>query len=251
MSKIHKKTGNICLICCEEMNGNGILLHKTRRQTHKLCEECGTAYISSVIEQATKNLRHNVRHKVNVINCPGSYHGELRNQCKKEIKITDLNVSHNSKLYTDIFRICYIMKNPNMYLCPNPECGEIIETNPCDYNKRTQCYSCSYVWCRNCQRSPFHEGKSCLEIEAEEKNTETGKLLWEKIGKGEVKFCPQCRSPTEKVKDEQGRFVACNKIICSQCRLKWCWLCSKPGIDYAHYNPENKTGCANRLWEGT
>ena len=32
MSKIHKKTGSVCMICDEEIGNDGILFHKTRRQ---------------------------------------------------------------------------------------------------------------------------------------------------------------------------------------------------------------------------
>ena len=41
MAKIHKSTKESCLICCSEISDNlYVLLHKTRRQTHKLCRDC-------------------------------------------------------------------------------------------------------------------------------------------------------------------------------------------------------------------
>ncbi len=250
MSKIHTKTGNICPVCCDEIEDEGIVLHKTRRQTHKLCVDCGTGYLTPLVAQATENLRQNIRHKASIIKCPGTYHGELRNQCLVEVDLRTIVVSQTSPLYTDIFRISYVLQNLNVYVCPNKKCGDLVETHPDDPISRTTCQSCSYVWCKRCQLSPFHDGMSCLEHEAKHNDTPTGKLILEKKAKGDLEFCPQCRVPTEKVRNKEGKFVACNKIVCSHCRIKWCWLCKAIGIDYDHFNPKSKSRCANKLWEG-
>jgi hypothetical protein len=136
-------------------------------------------------------------------------------------------------------------------VCPNRECGDLVETHPDDPITRTECQSCHFIWCRNCQLSPYHDGMSCIENEAKQSETPTGKLIWEKNQKGDLEFCPQCRTPTEKVRNADGKFVACNKIICAHCQNKWCWLCKATGIDYDHYNFKSKSRCANKLWEGT
>ena len=251
MSRIHNKTKSICPICCDIIENDGIFLHKTRRQTHKLCLECGTIYLSSSIKKLTENLKLNIKHKTSLIKCPGTYHGQLRNQCKQLIDISQIKVSEKSSLYTDIFRISYALQNPNIYLCPNNNCGNLIETQPNNYlNLRTECQFCHYIWCRGCQMSPYHEGMSCLEYEARQLKTENGKLICSKIAKGQLKFCPTCRIPTEKVTNSNGKFVACNKILCTRCNIKWCWLCSAFNIDYNHYNIKNKSFCANKLWFG-
>lgn len=248
MSKIHKKTGNTCPVCCEDIK-DGIILHKTRRQTHKLCIDCCNSFLNPFIKQATKNLRQNIRHRISIIKCTGTYHGELRNHCKHELDFRYIELPKNSPLATDIFRISYVLSYPNVYLCPNENCGDVVETDPDSPDLKLTCQSCQKIWCRNCQLSPYHEGLSCMEYEAKQNNTSTGKLMWEKIQKGEIKFCPQCRSPVEKVKNNEGKFVGCNKIICTHCKSKWCWFCKEVGIDYDHFNPNSNTRCSNKLWE--
>jgi hypothetical protein len=248
MSKSDKRN---CIICDEIIKKDSIFLHKTRRQTHILCRECGVGYLSPLIEKATENLRNNIRDKVTIIKCPGTYHGQLRNKCIKNIDIRDIFISDKLPLYTSVFRILYTLSNANLYLCPSKDCGEIVETHPDHPISRTMCQTCNFIWCRLCQTSPYHEGMSCLEYECFKNNTENGKFILEKKLKGDLEFCPSCRVPTEKVKDENGTFVSCNKIICSQCNSKWCWLCKAVDIDYDHYNEKSKNHCANKLWYGT
>ena len=105
-----------CIICCDIIKKDIIFLHKTRRQIHVLCTECGIGYLTPLIEQATENLRNNIRHKLTIIKCPGTYHGELRNKCRKNIDIKDIFISDKLPLYTSIFRILYTLSNPNLYL---------------------------------------------------------------------------------------------------------------------------------------
>jgi hypothetical protein len=250
MSKIHMKTGDTCIICCDELKDNGIIMHKTRRQTHKLCLDCCYAYLTPLVLKATENIRNNIRHNISHVSCPGSYHGEVRNRCKRYVDLSLIEVPKKSKLYTDIFRISYVLENPNVFTCPNKDCGDVIETDPIDPELKTICHTCGYIWCRNCQTSPYHDGMSCMEKESLERNTPTGKLISEKIRKGDMKFCPQCRAPTEKIRNIEGKFVGCNKIYCTNCGINWCWFCKETYIEYNHFNPENNNNCSNKLWEG-
>lgn len=250
MSKIHTKTGNTCLICCDDVQNNCIIIHKTRRQTHSLCNECGTTYLSNLIDQTINNLRKNIRNKASIIKCPGSYHGAHRNHCQKETDIGAISIPESSPLYTDIFRILYLSKHENTYMCPNKECGELVETNPYS-SPRTECPSCKYVWCRNCQRYPFHDGMGCLEAELLEDTTNSGRYLREMVKQGNIKYCPVCRNLTEKLKHDDGSFQGCNKIWCGCCNTKWCWLCGEKNIDYDHYNFSSGKRCSGKLWEGS
>jgi len=195
MSKYHKRN---CIICDEIIKKDSIFLHKTRRETHILCRECGVGYLTPLIEQATENLRNNIRGKVTIIKCPGTYHGQLRNKCIKNIDIQDIFISDKLRLYTNIFRILYTLSNANLYLCPSKDCGEIVETHPVHPISRTMCQTCNFIWCRSCQTSPCHEGMSCLEYECFKNNTENGKFILEKKLKGDLEFCPSCRVPHRK-----------------------------------------------------
>ena len=246
--KIHRRTSGACPVCTEEITKDGILLHKTRRQTHRLCLDCGTAYLTPLLKTLTNNLRQSIHHDCISVRCPGTYNGLVRNRCSCKIDVRSLSVPPATKLATDIFRLAYVLENPDHHICLNSNCGEVVESM--SHSAVTECPSCNTTWCHRCLAQPFHEGMSCIEYEASEKNTDLGRFFSEKEAKGELKFCPQCRTPTEKVKNSKGEFVGCNKIACENCGAYWCWLCGALGIDYLHYNAKNPDGCASRLWEG-
>ena len=196
MSKIHKKTGSTCIICDESLTkDNSITFHKTRRQTHSLCLDCGVEYLSPILIQATKNVRKNMRKGVDKIKCPGSIHGEHRNICKYITTFSSLHIPE-SKISLDVFRLNYVLQTPNVYICPDINCGQLVDIDH-EYNGNNLiCYGgCMTSWCRHCLISPYHNGKSCIEAEAENNNTENGKLIFELKNQGKLKFCPICRSP--------------------------------------------------------
>jgi hypothetical protein len=238
--KIHKKTGSSCIVCDEQIEENHIVLHKTRRQSHKMCLTCGEGYLAPIFHLITENLRKNIR--TTTIRCPGSYHSAGRNQCTTRVDITRLVIPDSADIYTSLVRIQFVLSNYNVFVCPNSECGNIVEVNPTDL-PRTECHSCNTIWCRNCHNSPYHDKMSCIEYEACQNQTENGKYIWEMKTQGLLNFCPQCRVPTLK---RDG----CNKIVCITCGGKWCWLCKDIGIDYGHFNSLGVNPCANRLWEG-
>lgn len=243
MSKIHKKTGSVCLICDENIDSKSVLLHKTTRQTHRLCQDCSIGYFKPILQQACNNIRKNIRKGIGNIKCPGSYHCKPRNQCKHMISIHDIIVPDNSPISLDVFRLSYVIDNPCCYLCPEEKCGEIIVIDEQYNGSYLQCGACNTNWCCHCLAQPYHTGKSCIEFEATNTNSENGKLILDMKSKGLLKFCPRCRTPICK-------HNGCNKIICTSCAVKWCWLCSSSEIDYDHYNPANVIGCSGKLWEG-
>ena len=104
-------------------------------------------------------------------------------------------------------------------------------------------YGCKITWCKDCLITPYHEYKSCIEVEYENKKSENGKFIWDMNNKGLLKFCPDCKAPSIK---NNG----CNKMICSNCNVIWCWLCLTTQIDYDHYNTILSGLCKGKLWEG-
>ena len=242
MSKkiIHTITKNKCLIC-EEKTDNGIILHKTRRQTHSLCLECSKGYLIPELKKNTNNIRQNIRTNMNLIKCPGTIYGCHRNMCKKYIDIRNIKFKKDSEINTYIFRILYTLDNKNCYICPNKNCGNIIEVNEFNFDTNTICQECNITWCRNCNISPYHKGMTCLEYDLVQNKSENSKYILKLREKGKLKFCPLCKTPT--IKNE-----GCNKMVCVNCKIKWCWLCGEPNIDYDHYNINNNTTCGNKLW---
>lgn len=244
MSKLHQITGSKCIICEEPLIKNdSILFHKTRRQTHSLCIDCGVGYLSPILAQATSNIRKNLRKGVEYIKCPGSIHGEHRNLCRHVKSLHFLNVP-DCELSLDLFRLQYVLETPHSFLCPESKCGQVVEIDPEYVDNNLVCYGgCETSWCRNCLVSPYHVGKSCIEVEADNNNTENGKLIFELKNQGKLKFCPKCRAPSIK---NNG----CNKMVCGSCGGKWCWLCGQDSVDYDHFSYNGVGLCNGKLWEG-
>ncbi len=242
MSKLHKKTGSTCMIC-DEKPDKSIIFHKTRRQTHMMCLDCGIGYLKPIITIATNNVRKNIRVDSGIIRCPGSVKGQTRNMCKHVIELGNLEVP-DCEISIDIFRLIYVIQNDNSYICPESKCGQVVEVDSEYIGNQIVCQGgCMASWCIHCMVSPFHTGKSCIEVEAESMNTENGKMIWELKTKGKLKFCPCCRSPC--IKND-----GCNKMVCASCHKNWCWLCLSPNIDYNHYNSSNVGQCTGKLWQG-
>ena len=241
MSKLHTITGISCIICDEKEN-NMIELHKTRRQTHKICYDCTTGYFRPILEQITNNLRKNIKRDNYMIKCPGTYHSNNSNKCKKTINIKDICISDKHEIHIDLFRILYVLSTNEAYLCPNKKCGEILHIDYIYDGKRLECISCLESWCKECYYTPYHNNKSCLEVELEESKSDNAILISEMKKKGVLKLCPQCKAATIK---NSG----CNKMLCINCGIKWCWLCEKFTIDYDHFNEKSNNFCSNKLWE--
>lgn len=237
MSKIHKKTGNSCIICDEEIVKNKIKLHSSRRQSHNLCTDCGIGYLGPEIKKILFNMRMNI--KTNFIKCPGTYHCESRNKCKSIVAI-DIIEAPELPFSLDLWRIKHMLHNRNVFICNNLECKNIIEMDDI-YNIHMECNLCKTSWCKSCLISPYHEDYSCYEKKIENDTSPNGKYILEMKEQGNLKLCPRCRSPTMKVD-------GCNKMICSICNIKWCWLCNTINIDYDHYNEHNESRCAGKLW---
>ena len=93
MSKIHQKTGYVCLVCDEKIEEeNTVHLHKTRRQSHNMCTECAVGYFQPLLDDITNNLRRNIRRDMQFVPCPGAYHSVLSNRCKHTIDVTNILV---------------------------------------------------------------------------------------------------------------------------------------------------------------
>jgi len=69
------------------------------------------------------------------------------------------------------------------------ECGQII------------CYSCGETW---------HKGKTCQQV------LDDDFKLYSSDNK--VKWCPRCKSKTEKT-------AGCNHMTCALCKFEYCWRC--------------------------
>ena len=248
MSKIHRKTNKICSICCDEITDDGILLHKTRRQTHILCCDCGQGYLSPLIKQKITQLRNNIKlNKTYIFPCSGSYHSNIRNNCNCNIIIGGLHINNTIELYKEYIRLYTLLYFPDCYPCQTPECNNIIHST----TSELKCVDCDKSWCKFCLKQPYHIGMNCTEYDINITDSSDSKLINKMNIEGELKYCPQCNFATIKEKDEHGNYTGCMKITCGLCQTTWCWLCGQINIDYSHYNSDLPSSCSNKLWKGT
>jgi len=241
--RLLSKTGSTCSVCTSQIEKNPIILHKTKRQIHCLCDYCAKHYLTPITENITKSLQKGIRRNVNNIQCSGCYYSNTRNICKTKIDITKIQIPPEWDLYTSIFRIKYILNSHYSLICPNTKCGSVIDVEENYNGEKITCFDCKQTWCRQCNVTPYHDNKTCIEYEIESKNCDNSKYIFELKEQGLLKFCPQCKTPILK---NSG----CNKMYCSLCNTKWCWICSSLNIDYDHYNANKNTSCSNKLWEG-
>lgn len=89
-SRLIEKTKNICMICDETIENGGIILHKTKRQVHILCEDCGNNYILEKLKSIMENIREGRYKDRACFECPGRMLGEHRNMCKHKIRCSEL-----------------------------------------------------------------------------------------------------------------------------------------------------------------
>lgn len=259
MAKIHKITKQSCIVCTddtEELHP----IHKTRRQTHSLCLTCLSAIADQRLSHVIRKYKNGLSPSTDeyLFQCPGTYCGVARNQCKHTIlyscfirrSVFDL-LSSTIQKKMRIVDVLY--KHRSAVMCPTTDCLQMYYNpfNPHPKNKKVTCYDCKVSWCSQCHTTPFHDDKTCAQHRIESDNTEFGQHVRDEIANGNMKLCPTCHVPTEKTRIKGGtQFEGCNKMHCAHCDTNWCWLCGTKGIDYDHFSSATSP-CRNLLWQNT
>ena len=242
------KTQSVCLTCTT-VSTTGSLIHRTRRQSHYMCGDCVLMYLRIELNKILSQMRAMRGAAVTelpTIPCPGKFCSEKRNLCQKSLSITEWMNVFPAELcekaeYTDLLRILAVVESSgSLAICQSADCLNAA----CRSGPIFSCALCKVTWCANCGVSPHHVGLSCLQYRCNELSTldENEMVLMEMHRSGSLRFCPVCSHGVTK---DGG----CNKIVCSRCGTKWCWLCGESGIDYGHFNVTNGGSCGNRLWE--
>ena len=104
-----------------------------------------------------------------------------------------------------------IESDPLVRWCTKPNCESYMRAEN-DKVQMLKCPKCSTEVCFNC-RDTWH-GKDVTCEEAMTKQLEG----WAEENKGNVSFCPMCRSKIEKNK-------GCNHMTCAYCEYEFCWAC--------------------------
>lgn len=238
----HRLSSKTCMLCSNEFESekDKVILHKTRRYTHIVCSCCLYDYIYSHYQQIIRQLGNYIKPSV-YITCSGSFYSKKRcNRCIKPVHLPSL--LKNSNVCSDtkhlIQSIIYIHHNFNhIFFCKI--CNDIVNIEHTQSIK-SNCPMCHTTFCTTCKCSPYHTNKSCIE----HKMSQVKDIyIIESMSNNILKACPVCFQLIEKTS-------GCNKMICSNCDMKWCWLCKEINIGYDHFSSieTNTSTCRNKLW---
>ncbi|KAJ4361630.1 hypothetical protein N0V95_001707 [Ascochyta clinopodiicola] len=123
------------------------------------------------------------------------------------------------------------------FLSECPFCDFKMECPPVDEDREFRCQStkCGKTSCRLCQRET-HIPLTCDEASKDGKLT-LRHVVEEAMSAALIRKCNQCNHPF--VKDH-----GCNKMSCTHCGNKQCYICSKNVDKYEHFGDVRKGHCA-------
>jgi len=182
-----------CSIC-----NNVTELYQLRRCQHQFCVECLEGWIVTHCNEGKP------------VFCPD------KNKCK-EICYFDVHTLLQDQQMKEKFEMQFIerslRKTEDFVWCPKCASGGFSEICPV-----VECEHCGYRFCKDCL--VVHDGLTCEDY-MEYKSLEDDEVVFRKMvksGKCHTKYCPKCRTPTE-------RTGGCSHMSCGQCRHQWCWVC--------------------------
>lgn len=225
--KIRSLTAKTCAVCIDDIT-EGVLLHKTQRQTHILCINCAEAYLLSELESNILNKRYD--HK---IYCSGLFDGTKRNKCQHILDVSELKIPNTMDKVNILIAKITALTMPGATQCYNGICNNIVLIP--DNTQEANCTDCKVTWCHKCNSTPYHEGVSCQQHKFINDSSPETLEIKKMVSDGKVRLCPTCNYGIEKN-------TGCNKMTCSQCGNTLCWLCGKGPIDYDHF----KSGSCNQ-----
>lgn len=248
-----------CAIC--QYPKKGIVCTQLSNCRHVFCTECMKAFLDAVITQGY----------IEQVKCPNT-------TCGQDIAKGDLIAlvgEELSKRYEMLKRKKALEKDPLIMVCPRSTCQALIKPPPTDQNL-VICDSCSYAYCRNCQKSWHGKFTECLYkpvvpeetlmeyIDSTKEERREFEMIYGKVRlqkeetdyKVEKEFqqyassnyikCPECN-----VFVERGQ--GCNKITC-RCGTWFCYLCGinlkKLSNPYDHFSSPEST-CYAKLYVNT
>jgi hypothetical protein len=246
MSKrVNSITRSSCVICLTEYepDSHRITIHETKRQVHSACVECIDMYISEKINIMLLNGTYKSTDIITMnITCPGNPHGLQKNQCKHTFRCCSEKYMSRCPKTTELVQtISKLKTSDKLHLCSTKSCRRVVEET---IFYMIDCPDCHTTKCTLCNAEPFHIGMNCDQYKLYERANDTYKELEELLHMNVIRLCPSCNHAIEKTND------TCNKVYCSECHTKFCWLCGEAHIDYDHFRIGNTNKCAGKLFEG-
>ena len=191
---IQKSNNKICIICGENLKPSEVRRNKLKCK-HFACTDCYYEYIKEKINN----------NKFLDIKCP-------QEDCQQIIQynmIVQILVNDKALLekYNKLIKRNQLMLDPNIQLCPYPDCESYAKKTK---NKYVKCIEKKHKFCFICLKD-WHGNIPCKD------STLTNSLnVLEK--NNQVKRCPKCKFFIEKGE-------GCNHMTCSNCGYQFCWLC--------------------------
>ncbi len=265
-NKFSRKKTTKCYICYEEyhtnikcLKNNKVILHKTCRQTHAVCLECFISYISTVV----RNHKYKIENNSVKVLCFGKYisNSKRNKQCNYYFDIYNSIILSDLKFIPEYNNILSMMSRiltasySNITSCVNEYNSDpcLILTYVPDQNIDQEhieykiICKCGVGFCYKCKISPYHTGINCNDVRVLSRmeqflDTNSYKQLETEFNNNKIKCCPSCNYLIEK---NSG----CNKMVCENCRISFCWLCLVSPVDYPHFNSLGRNKCSNKLWD--
>jgi hypothetical protein len=214
---------NKCLVCHEKLTKEE-QKDNLIRCNHMFCNEC---YYEFLKEKINNNFIEGI--KCLEKDCDAKlYDNFIQKKLFGDIPLLEKYIKLDKKRQ--------LMLNPNIQLCPSPDCDSYALKS--GKNKYVSCIKYGHQFCFNCLKD-WHGDKEC------DNSLDNSFKKWR--DSNTVRRCPKCKYFIEK---DEG----CNHITCYNCRYQFCWLCMGEYTS-GHYDLGRCTGlqytdcniCSNRI----
>ena len=192
--KSNDNINDYCLICEEKLTEQEKIDNLTKC-FHMFCDDC---YFNFIKEKINSNYIEGI--KCPYKDCDTKLYGNFIEKILfREIPLLDK--------YKKLQEKRQLMLNPNIQLCPFPDCDSYALKK--GKNNYVSCIKYKHKFCFNCLKD-WHGNKKC--------DTSIDKSFKKWRDSFKVKRCPKCKYFIEK---DEG----CNHITCYNCKYEFCWLC--------------------------
>ncbi|EGT44528.1 hypothetical protein CAEBREN_15568 [Caenorhabditis brenneri] len=130
-------------------------------------------------------------------------------------RMKDLDTANMHRLVTQLKQAIF-NNNQDYQPCNSTDCPGLIHKSRGDPLRYKTCTSCPRQYCRMCLLEPHH-GHTCEAYARLRIDDESVRAYMESRGPGNVKKCPKCATPVDKID-------GCHHMEC-RCGIHFCWLC--------------------------
>jgi hypothetical protein len=144
--------------------------------------------------------------------------------CGSRITLTDVKKVLSGTEYDTLLQTSltsYLRRRTTEFqYCSTPDCDRFYRISYTEKPRTFDCDGCLSSICTSCHQNP-HDGLTCEANKALTKAALEGeKKLAEWKKDNDVRDCPKCGVPIEKIS-------GCNHMECISCRIHICWFCMK------------------------